>query len=660
MRGHPRLLVKAKQKQGFRSVDDLREACKTGHAARLWEQVQMKAQEAATADPLTAYTPLEGRSEEDIKQGNREYVITNAAGRRVLACALAALLTGEEQYGDAALRQVECLFDEDEWPEWQDIYHRRQMGFDADLRTGMLCRDLGLAFDWLHPMLTDSQREWFVEGVDRRGIQPYLRAIQDEPWWLDRMNNWTTCIVGGLGICGMALAEDHEQSERLIELAMPRMKSYLERYGPDGEFNENPAYAGSTGAPVIFFSVWRYFGNYGDVSEQLRFFKKHCIWQMYVTVPPGVIVPFGDGGPDRPASFNASFFPAVAAATRDPVLQWYYLQHANDGTRYPILELLYYDATLEVSAPTPERYPLGRIFPAHSGIVSSRTSWDQENADCVVVAKAGHGGINHTHPDAGQVTIRGYGHRLIRDLGKVHYPGGGKQNYYHFSSSGHNVLTFDEQELIWDGNHRSHIVRGHFDNQRGGFWTVDTTELYEDAKSVQRSVVHLLPGIVVVLDSAQFDAPGMIRIRWHPETATQPDENGCFVVRNEPVALTGRIISPGGEKLQFSTGHHKYEAPHNRDRMGNLLPQRHEPYLDASTESDSCSVLSLFAVYGPDSEPGKWATTQNGWGIDTPTGSAEVKIKLQKLTVARAQGESEISVDVPIRRHDQRTRNEPN
>ena len=103
------------------------------------------------------------------------------------------------------------------WPEWQDIYHRRRLDFDADLRTGQLCRDLGLAYDWLYPYMTEAERAWYVEGLDRRGIQPYLRAVEAGAGWVDRMNNWMTCIVGGLGMCGMALNEDHPQSQQLID-----------------------------------------------------------------------------------------------------------------------------------------------------------------------------------------------------------------------------------------------------------------------------------------------------------------------------------------------------------------------------------------------------------------------------------------------------------
>jgi hypothetical protein len=633
----PRLLVTARQIPGLRSVDQLRHAIREGQAQKLWRRVKNIADEAVDSEPLTAWTHLPGRTREDIKKGNREYTITNATGKRVLACALATLVTGEARYKRAALQQIEVLFDEEAWPEWQDIANKRTYGYDAGLRTGMLCRDLGLAYDWLYPSLTHSKRQWIVDGLDRRGIRPYLRSVKRGAWWVDRMNNWTTCIVGGLGICGMALAGDHDQAERLVELAVPRMREYLKHYGPQGEFNENPGYAGSTGFPVLFFSAYRYFRGESRGPAELRFLRKHCVWEMYVTVPPGVIVPFGDAGPDRPASFNTSFFPAVAAATRDSVLQWFYLKHADDNTRYPVLELLYYDQTLQPKPPTIEEFPLGRAFSAHSGIISSRTSWDQKDAISVVVSKAGHGGINHTHPDAGEVIIRGYGRRLIRDLGSVNYPKS-RRHFYHFNTAGHNVLTFRSRDLRWNKNHRAQIVQSHFDNQRGASWTIDTTDLYEHAKSVRRSVVHRFPGIIAVLDDARFARSGQIRVRWHPETLTDPDAHGHFVVRNDTVALSGLIVGLDGEELRFNTGRHKYEPPYNKDRMGNPLPQRREPYLDALMESRHCRILSLFAVYGPETEPTPWTKSGDSWRADTENGPVCVSVGPDGLRVEMKPG----------------------
>ncbi len=622
----PRILVRSGPSDSLRTVDELREASEHGHGRQLWQQVLEIAQKATASEPLTAFTPLDGRGKEDVRQGNRDYTITHAAGQRVMACALAYTVLGEARFQEAALSQVAALFDPAAWPEWQDIYHRKKYDWDADLRTGQLSRDLGLAYDWLHSGLSPEQRSWFLNGLDERGIQPYLRAVEQRPWWLDGDNNWTTVIVGGMGVCGMALGEDHPDSGRLIDLAVPRMQNYLDQYGPEGEFNESPGYAGSSNNPVLFFSALRYFRNEPGIPAEVTRLRKHCIWLAHTLVPPGEVVPFGDCPVGRQAIRNIAFFPAVASATRDGTLQWFYLQHADSASHQAVLELLYYDATLAPESPSPPTYPLGRAFPAHDGIVSSRTSWAQDRADCVVMSKAGHGGVNHTHPDAGQVVIRGYGEPLVRDLGKVPYPFNDKRQYYHFNAHGHNVLTFDGRDLIWDTSHQADITTTTFEQPWGCAWTIDTTELYEEGETVQRSVVHVRPGVVAVLDEARFSRAGEVRVRWHPLKQAEPDENGHFVVRGDDASLTGRIVGVDAGKLSYITDHHRYEPPHDRDRMGNPMPQRHEPFIDATCHADHCRILTLFSVHRPTHPAHVWEVTDDGWSIETPSGRVTLQL----------------------------------
>ncbi len=623
----PRLLVTAEEKEGLISLEALTASLNEGHGKLLWESVKSLADEAVNQPPFTAFTPLEGRTGEDIRKGNREFTITHAAGMRVKACALAHLITGEGKYKQAALTQVKVLFNDQAWPEWQDIYHRESFGLDADLRTGMLCRDLGLAFDWLYPSLSAGEKEWYIKGLDRKGIKPYLKAVGENAWWLERNNNWTTVVVGGLGILGMALEGEHKEAKTLVDLAIPRFQDYLDHYGPEGEFNENPAYAGSSGQPILFFTAYRYFRENPELPDELRFFQNHCHWLIYSTVPPGHIVPFGDGGPEILAGQTTSFFPAVAAATKDPVIQWYYHQFGGKDDRDPVLSLLYYDAEVEAKAPDITNFPLGRVFPAYDGIISSRSSWDFEAPASVVISKAGGGEVNHSHPDAGQVCVYGFGEELIRDLGKVNYPvWSERQHYYHFNSNGHNVLSFEGKDLIWNADHKAEITRQDFNHEGGGSWEINTTALYKGGNKVVRAVMHNVKGVVAVLDDATFDKKGKIRVRWHPQSPVEPDSEGNFLLEVNGVTLVGKMVELKGQSLDFTSSTHFYQTPYHKDRIGNELPQRREPYLDAELESQSAKILTLFAIYEGESNVAKWKEGHGQtWKIDLPAGDVVVK-----------------------------------
>lgn len=615
-------------------VELARRWARSGPARTLWESILAAAMADLTAPPIDVHTLLPKRSAEDVRRGNREYIVVDAAGQRVVQAALAAALSGERRFAESALRQMDCLFDPSAWPEWQDIFHREKLGYDADLRTGQLARDLGLAYDWMHEHLTPAERDRVVAGIDRCGVQPYLRAVDAGAWWVERMNNWTTVIVGGLGICGMALADDHPQAAQLVAMSRATMAGYMAHYGPDGEFNENPAYANSSWQPALYFSALRYHLREADVLPQIAALRAHCYWCLYATAPPGHLVSFGDGGPGYPAL--TSFFPAVAAATADPILQWFYLTYGTPA-RSPVWELLWLDPQLEPQAPTPATLPLGRAYRAHSGLLSSRTSWDPETTPCVVFGKAGHGGVNHTHPDGGQLEVHGHGQRLLVDLGSVPYPAADARCYYHFSSDGHNQLTVGGRAQIWtsDPAHRARLTASEFDNQRGGWWRIDLTDLHEGVRRLTRTVVHLFPGWVAVVDEAQLEGEAAaVRLRWHPATDPVAVEDSAFAVTNGEARLRALVTVPGVEAPSLTLGHHEYRPPFDRDRMNNPMPQRHEPYLDAEVTGTMVRFVSLLAVLGPADGDGTWETTQSGWRF----GDVDVRLDDAGLTLAGPSG----------------------
>jgi hypothetical protein len=197
--------------------------------------------------------------------------------------ALMWLLTRDRQYIDDAMRQIEALFDVSMWPQWSDQRHL-DLGLVADLRTGQLLRAFGYMYDWLYDALSDADRQWIVEGFDRRAIQPYLEEVDRNAWFIGtgRMNNWNTVVVGGAGTAAMALGDDHPDSQRIYEHAVHVMDVYCGEIGQDGEFNESVGYAGSMQCPIEFHATHRYHVR----GEQNRLaqspFPEFCRWYMHM------------------------------------------------------------------------------------------------------------------------------------------------------------------------------------------------------------------------------------------------------------------------------------------------------------------------------------------------------------------------------------------
>ncbi len=621
-RQRPWIFVTGEKVEGLRSLEEVRSGIREGHAAELWKQTLAKVEEEMKQEPIAP------------GEGNRNFHIVATTANRITDAALVALITDERRYADAALLQIWALFDREQWPEWADKAHL-QVGLKADLRHGQLARALGMAYDWLYGLLTDEERQRFLEGLDRCAVRPFKAGVEAGEHWVNRQSNWMTCIVGGFGILGMALGPDHPDSAWLVKLARPRIQRYMSTFGPEGEFNESVQYSGSTMYVVDYFLAERYAsGGKKNPLEQYGL-SDHCRWYMYCTVPPGRVLGFGDPAPDMPPV--VTHLCAVASALRDPMIQWFYLQYADlvlPTHHRRALELLWYDPTIEAQSPR-GRLPLGRAYHNQAKILTSRSSWDPESTTSVVYAKAAQEG-NHGHADWGQVCVDGYGERLIVDLGSPPgYPRSHKERYYNYQQWGHNVLVFGKNETggIPLGRPRGgKITHAEFDDRRGGAWTMDLSEAYGEGQHVRRHVVHLLPRIAVVLDEAELDVKEPISLRWHTIAPAEPDDEGCFTVRGDKATLTCRVQRLDGE-AELRLGRHEYRPPYDKDRLGNPYPQRHEPFVEIKTENDRCQILSAFCVFGPDEQTPLWQGGADGWSINTPEGPVQVRLEKHGLAV---------------------------
>lgn len=636
----PHLFVTAERLGDLRTVDDLRGAIEHGHARELWRHIRERAEADLDAEPVAAHDAV------------RSYKLVDAAASRIKRAALVGLVTGDVRFRDSALAQIECVYDEQRWPDWRDQAHLR---YPCDLRTGQLALAISLAYDWLYPVLTAGQRRMIVESLDRRAIEPFWQAVEEGVWWTHGTNNWTTVIVGGLGVTGMALTGDHPDAHRLVEYSLAEMRRYLSVLGPEGEFNESVGYVGSMMHPVQYFTAHRYHTGGAENLVGSSPFPEACRWIMHETVAPGYVVAFGDS--HRGAPPRVSVFSAVAAAADDAALQWFYLQNAEPTRALsPVLALLTFDD--RVVARSPEGIiPHGRAYGAFGALISSRTGWEpwsERGVRCTVHSKAGIE-QNHEHHDAGQVVISGFGRRLIVDLGS---PAGGypadygrptRWEYYNASSWGHNVLNLVGKEMLGDRDQQSPDVLSAFDDALGGCWRIDLTPFYEGARNVHRTVVHLRPGIVAVLDDVELAEAEEIRLRWHTADRCEPDEAGRFTVEQDRVRLASRVVRLDADDLAVIRDEHAYEPPHHLNRYDQPLTQRNESFVEARCEDRRCRLLSAFAVFGPGEEPATWERTAEGLRLDAPDRAISVRVLGEELLVTneRTQARWRVSAESP-------------
>ena len=625
-------------------IEDIKRIITSPSGAPIWQEIYGTAIKEKDLPPYLVDSLFPGRDKYSAEILGMDYTLCRGVGLRITRHAMMFLIDGDRSWIDAALRQTEVLFDDVEYPAWNHLARMKTdddapvksgdlKKHDVHLRTGMLSNSVSLMFNWLRPHLDPDQIEMIVRGLEKRAIRPFQAAIKENPWWIEVNNNWLTCIVGGLGVCGMALDGLHDDARSLIDYADPLMDRHLEDYGSQGEFNEAVGYAGAIYLIVNYHAARLGWADGKDNRLATEQYRDIANWYIQMAVPPGRLHVFGDG---KGYPLKADWFPALACALQDPYLQGFGQRHSS--ILADPLQILYIDPDLPAKNLT-GHLPLGIAYREHGACITSRTSWDWDKTASIVGSKARRED-NHEHNDAGEVVIDGESEPLIVDWGtpSTSYPmnffNTGRFKYFEGNAFGHNVLVFGGREMescyelhpkYTDGNsfhgkralhHQGSIVSSEFDDSWGGLWSIDTAPAWAGVKQNLRTVLHVHPGFVVVLDEVQLEKSESISMRWNTaKKATLVDENG-FTVQRDTVGLAARAIDLTGGKTTHQLGQHRYYEPWNKDQFGGTLPERDCPYYELLTEGDHCRLLSLFCV-----QPGSSTTP---WTQDGDTHTAKI------------------------------------
>jgi len=606
-------------------IEEIKRIIASPSGAPVWEAIHQAAIKEKDLPPYLVDSIFPGRDEYAAEILGMDYTLCHSIGLRITRHAMMFLIEGDRSWIDAALRQTEVLFDDVEYPAWNHVARMKMdeeasqktvdlKKDDVHLRTGALAYSISLMFNWLRPHLDPDQLETLVRGLEKRAIRPFQAAIKQNPWWIEVNNNWLTCIVGGLGICGMALDGLHDDARSLIEFADPLMERHLEDYGRQGEFNEAVGYAGAIYLIVNYHAARLGWSEGKDNRLAKAPYPEMATWYIQMSTPPGVLVCYGDAHAGTP--LKADWMPALASALQDPYLQGYGQQHSSIIP--DPLQILYLDPDLPAKDLT-GYLPLGIAYHDHGACISSRTSWDWDQTPSFVGSKARRED-NHEHNDAGQVVIDGEAQPLIVDWGipDTGYPmnffNTGRFKYFEGNAFGHNVLVFGGREMescyelhpkytqgpSFHGKRALHaqgkIVSSEFDDSWGGLWSIDTAPAWSGVKQNLRTVLHVHPGFVVVLDEVKLEKSESISLRWNTSTkATLIGEEG-FAVQHDTVGLAARAINLTGVSTTHQLGQHRYYEPWNKDEFGGTLPERDCPYYELLTENDQCRLLSLFCI----------------------------------------------------------------
>ena len=611
------------------------------HLAALWTRLQQAAQSDLDEPVWTPATPLPGREGSHIRRQNPNDGLIRRVGRRLERAALAYRITGDRRYLRSAWRQIAVLFDDQCWPDWRDRAHRGG-GSRVDLRTGDLSAALGLTYDWLREDLSPEQRDTFLLGVGRHVLDPFFVSVDEQAWWLGAGHNWTTRIVGGIGILGLALRDDEPRANQVVKIADRAMLDYLDHLGSEGSFNESPGYVGDLAA------VARYFWVRGDdqtnsrpTPEAMERLVSTVHWTVWTLLPGFRQVAFGDTKTKR--SRSGDFAGAIAAASGDGLAQWLFLagdglaENETDPRRLDPEAVLAYNPSVEPTPPN-EILPRARAFDEQGGLLVSRTGWDltSDSHDAVVFGKHGRE-ANHDHDDVGQVAMTIGTQSIITEVGNnFTYPadffGPHRRAYYPAGARGHNVITFGETDdggMLPDG--RGKLLSF---EQGDGFthWEIDLSGAYGGQRQVTREVLHVLPTVLVVLDAVTLPQQENITLRWHTGGEPEGDDRGQFSFRVDDLRGVLRTVAIEGTPPIPKVERHQFQPPFDTSRDGEKLPQYYEPYVAHQVADKEVKWLTLVAATDDDQPPKIEQTEESSWQISTKNDRVTVRVTPDGLT----------------------------
>jgi hypothetical protein len=521
-REHPRLYV----------LDDDLEAVR----ARLATDFDVRAWRERLA--AEAETMLEAPVVERVLVGPRLLAQSRAALRRISTLAGLYRLDGDPRKLERARDELLAAAT---FEDWNPAHF---------LDVAEMTNALAIGYDWLYPALTPDERDLVRRAIVEKGLEPGVRAYEQDAWWaLEGRNNWTQVCNAGLLAGALAVADEEPAiAARLLELVQGAgMRRRLARYAPDGGDEEGPGYWDYATSYTVFYlsALQTALGTdlgWSDTEglERTGEFRMHAIG------PSGLTFNYADARESAGAAPQMFWFAgryaraAYGAHERDRISQ--------EGRQPDIFHLLWVGRLPDEEATAP---PTAEWFRGVDAVFlrgdwrDPRTTW--------VGFKGGRNTASHAHLDLGSFVLDAVGVRWAIDLGPDDYDlpeyfGSQRWSYFRLRTESHNTLLVNGSNQNEAAAAR--VVAFGADSYRP-FAVVDLTAAYAPAVTSARRGLALVDGRdVLVQDEIEADGADVV---WQMLTRAEVDTDARgAVLRQAGRALALRVLEPAGARLIVS------------------------------------------------------------------------------------------------------------
>lgn len=543
--GRPRLFARPE------TVDDLRNKRTQSPLANLvWNNIRVRALglQYATLPPYPPDARPGGVLE--ITAWRRGVEIASDIVTRLDTLGFYYLMTEDQEIGEVA---KELLLHVAAWDP--NGNSSRSKNDEISMR---LLYTMSRAYDWLHPLLSDTEAKIVQQTMRERGNDVYL-AMRQTKFEEHLLDNHLVRTMGFLGQAAIAFMGDFPEADVWFDYIV---SLFLVQYPPwggdEGGWSQGVSYWQSYVSWVLEFLDALEIATGLNLYEK-PFFENTGYFKLYAHPPRSKFGAFGDHSDVPPDAGSTRVMSRLALEYRDPALQWYVdqLNHMGRVPDIPMNTFLGYVwvPLPENMPPTPEipaDLPQSRLFTDVGWALMNVDMADWDNNVHIKFKSSPYGSFNHSHAEQNSFQIEAYGSPLAIPSG--YYPWYGSPHHKEWtweSRSKNTILVDGEGQRVQSIEAKGDIIKSSFGSQFD-YVLGDATEAYMGR--ITRFWRHLLfvkPDVIVVYDQLDRMEPGTYDWLLHSLKEIQVEESAQRVrVDGDTAHMWVSFVTP--EQLAFS------------------------------------------------------------------------------------------------------------
>ncbi|TFY52480.1 hypothetical protein EVG20_g10532 [Dentipellis fragilis] len=483
-------------------------------------------------------------------------------------------MTNDTKWADRAWQEIQNAAGNGTTPFGPDDDKWNSMHF---LDTAEFTAAFGIAYDWLHEVLTNDQKSQMISTMIKYGLSLGMNAYNGNAsigWWdTNTEGNWNCVCNGGLTLGALAILGDDTSgiAQQILGHSIDNAKQNCAlAVSDDGTWAEtaNYWYFGTTGHAEMSAALISATGSdYGLLSVNPQF-NLTGDFHMYVQGATSLFN-YGDHGPNK---FSTTANSIIFYGNHYKIAQYMLYQRDQHDAPEP-WSMFWYDPT--VAGAFWDGLPLDRFF--DNGLdqwASMRSSWTDNNA-LYVAMKAGQllGHQNHNDLDCGDFVLDAMGTRWAGELGSGDYLSDGYFNgdtqdaerwlYYRKRTEGQNTILINQQNQNINASPK--VNHGSTGEAQGSstvysppgsstaYFVADLTSAYNSTTSLKRGI-RTINGRKQVLLQDDINTQGTVMWRMHTNATVSVDQSGTSAtLQIGDAKMTMQILNaPSG--AQISTG----------------------------------------------------------------------------------------------------------